>query len=288
MKKFIFLFAILSAVSAKAQLRAFDNSKPFLPWLYNPAVNLNNDLQVYVGYDGRGNSNFTPQSIVAGLRMPVLPGRRHVRRNEPMGIMGVQALNTNQDILKSSTVHITYAHQVYLNRQTKFALGIGAGIFSLNYNANSLIYLDQQDPLLNNGANLVNLHLNTGASLVCKDVFQISVAAPYLVKDNSLNIDEIIFRSSYRATVNPDLAIVPSVNLDTYNGNMIAGADVQLEWRKAVTLLLGGDNYKYSMGILMNVKSFSLGYIYGENFNAALAKVPAHQITLHSNLSMRR
>lgn len=288
MKKFIILLAFLGAIRAEAQLRAFDNSKSFVPWIYNPAVNLNNDLQAYVGYDGRGNSNFTPQSIVAGIRMPVLPGGRHARRNELLGMLGVQMLNTNQDILKSSTVHISYAHHVYLSKQTKLGFGIGAGIFNLSYNTGSLVYVDQQDPLLNNGANLVHMHLNTGVSLVFKDVFLISFAAPYLVKDNATNIDEIIFRSSYRLTLNRDFTFVPAVNLDTYNRTVIAGADVRLEWRKAVALLLSGDNYKYAAGMHMNLKNFSLGYMYGENFNAALARVPAHQIVLHTNLPMRR
>ena len=39
------------------------------------------------------------------------------------------------------------------------------------------VYLDRQDPLLNNGGSSFNIHLNAGFSLVMEDKFEVNLAA---------------------------------------------------------------------------------------------------------------
>ncbi len=282
MKNFITAALVLLASVATAQIRPFDNSKAILPWLYNPAANFSKDFQAYIGYDGRGNSSFMPQSVVAGLRMPVVHGKRYMHRN-PGTMIGVQILNTRQDLLKVSTINASFAHQIDINETTTLALGMGAGIFNMDYNLDELVYLDQQDPVLNNAGSFYNIHLNAGAALVLGGKFFVNLAAPYLLKDKRANFDEIILRTSYSFAINPDVNIIPSLNLDTYNKNMIYGGDVKVEWRKIVSVLAGADRYKYHGGILLDIKPVCIGYTYGQNFDTQLGSIASHQISVYSH-----
>lgn len=283
MKNIITAFLVLLSSLAMAQIRPFDNSKAILPWLYNPATNFSKDFQAYIGYDGRGNSNFMPQSLVAGLRMPVVHGKRYLHRN-PHTMIGVQLSNTKQDLLKLSTINATFAHQIDINKTTRLALGMGAGISSMNYNVDELVYVDQQDPLLNNAGSFYNVHLNAGAALVLADKFFVNLAAPDLVKDNSANVEEIILRMSYVFLVNPDINIIPSFNLDTYNKNMIYGGDLRVEWRKIVSVIAGADRFKYHGGVLFDIKPICIGYTYGQNFDTQLGNIASHQISVYSHI----
>lgn len=285
MKKNITIILLLLSSLAMAQIRPFDNSKAILPWMYNPAVNFTKDFQVYLGYDGRGNSSFMPQSVVAGLRMPVIHGKGTSRN--PHTMIGIQVLNTKQDLLKQSTINATFAHQIDINKSTRLAMGMGAGVFNMNYNLDDLEYLDQQDPLLNNAGSFFNVHLNAGVALTLGDKLFINVAAPYLVKDGRANFEEIILRTSYVFAVNKDLNVIPSLNLDTYNKNMIYGGDVRLEWRKLISVLAGADRFKYHGGILLDIKPVCIGYTYGQNFDAELGNIVSHQISIYSHIAAK-
>lgn len=281
MQKNITVLLLLFSSMGIAQIRPFDNSKAVLPWLYNPAVNFTKDFQVYVGYDGRGNNSFMPQSMVAGLRMPVV--HKGGSRN-PHTMIGVQVLNTKQDLLKQSTINATFAHQIDINKTTRLALGMGAGIFNMNYSPGDLVYVDMQDPLLNNVGSFYNIHLNAGASLILGDKFSVNIAAPYLVKDSRANFKEVILRTSYKFAVNQDVNVIPSFNLDTYNKNMIYGGDLRVEWRKLISVLAGVDRFKYHGGILFDVKPICFGYTYGQNFDAQLGNIASHQISVYGHI----
>lgn len=285
MKKIVTIFLLLASPVVMAQIRAFDNSKAILPWLYNPAVNFTRDFQAYIGYDGRGNSSFMPQSVVAGLRMPVVHGNKS-RRN-PHTMIGVQILDTKQDLLRQTTISAAFAHQIDINKTTKVALGMGAGIFSMTNDTDQLVYLDH-DPLLRNAGSFYNVHLNAGAALVLDDKFFVNLAAPYLVKDGRANFQEIIFRMSYVFPVNPDVNVIPAFNLDTYNKNMIYGADLRVEWRKIISVLAGADRFKYHAGMLFDIKPVCIGYTYGQNFDSQLGNIASHQISVYSHIKAKR
>lgn len=272
---------MLLSSMAMAQIRPFDNSKSIFPWLYNPAVSFTKDFQAYVGYDGRGNSSFMPQSVVAGLRMPVVHAKGS--RN-PHTMIGVQVLNTKQDLLKQSTINVTFSHQIDINKTTRLALGMGAGIFSMNYNLDDLVYLDQQDPLLNSAGTFYNIHLNAGAALILADKFFVNLAAPYLLKDSRANFEEIILRMSYVFPLSPDVNVTPSFNLDTYNKNIIYGGDLRVAWHKLISVLAGADRFKFHGGILLDVKPICIGYTYGQNFDTQLGNIASHQISVYSHI----
>lgn len=283
MKSLSTIFLLMISAATFSQIRPFDNSKAILPWMYNPAASFSKDFQAYIGYDGRGNSSFMPQSVVAGLRMPVVHGKRYLHRN-PGTMIGVQLLNTKQDLLKMSTINATFAHQIDINKTTRLALGMGAGIFNMNYNAGELVYMDQSDPLLNNAGSFYNIHLNAGVAFVLADKFFMNMAAPYLLKDHRANFEEIIMRMSYVFPVNPDLNVIPSLNLDTYNKNMIYGGDVKVEWHKIVSLLVGADRFKYHGGVQLDIKPICIGYTYGQNFDSQLGSIASHQISVYSHI----
>jgi hypothetical protein len=272
---------MIASGASNAQIRAFDNSRSLMPWLYNPAATFIKDFQAYVGYDGRGNSGVTPQSLVAGIRMPTQHGRRYAHKN-PATMIGIQFLNTTQDLLSQSTMSASFAHQVNLSPDMRLAVGIGAGIYNMKYAINELVYLDQNDPLLANGGSFFNMHLNAGVSFVYMDKLKINLAAPYLLKDHRANIGEIIFRASYPFEFNPDFKLIVAANFDTYNKNTIVGGDVKAEFKKVFSLLAGGDNYKFFGGLEIDVKHFSLGYTYGQNFSTELDRLVAHQISIFS------
>lgn len=287
MKNFLAILLLLVSGASYAQIRAFDNSKAILPWIYNPAANLSLDFQAYVGYDGRGSGNFMPQSVVAGLRMPVQGGKRF-RNRGPASMVGVQMLSTSYDLLKSSTINASFAHEIPLTRELRIAMGLGAGIFNMRYDYDALVYMDQQDALLNNGDNLFNIHLNAGVSLVMKDRLFVQIAAPYLIRDKKANVGEIMFRAGYSLPLNADLNLIAAASLDTYNHNLIYGGDLRAEWREIVSFMLGADRYKYHGGMLLAIKPFSVGYTYGQNFEGAIGNVAAHQISVFSNIATRR
>lgn len=266
------------------QIRAFDNSKAILPWIYNPTAEMPTDLQVYAGYDGRGKGDFTPQSFLAGARMPIAANRSPISRSAS-GLAGFQIINTSQTLLNTLTVNLNYAHQLWLNNSTMIAFGVGGGIYSMRYDYDALVYMDSQDQLLNNGENLFNLHLNIGASLVMDDKLFINVAVPYLLKDDNANFDEIIVRAGYALELDEGIKLIPAANLDTYNGNLIYGGDLRLEWRKTLSFMVGADNYKYHGGVMLNFDAFAFGYTYGQNYSKALNSIQAHQITLLGSLS---
>jgi len=283
MKKSITISLLLLSSMAMAQIRPFDNSKAILPWLYNPAVGFGKDVHAYLGYDGRGSSNFIPQSVVAGLRMPVQVGRATDRN--PHTMIGGQVLSTKQDLIKQYTINATFGHQIDINKTMRLAMGMGAGFFSMNYDLNELVYLDQQDLLLTNAGPVYNVHLNAGVALVWADKLFVNFATPYLVKDGRANFNEIILRLSYAFPVTPDINVIPAFNLDTYNKNLIYGADVRVEWRKLISVLAGADRFKYLGGILVDVKPVSFGYTYGQNFDKELGSVASHQVSVYGYIS---
>jgi hypothetical protein len=283
MKNFIILLLLTGSGAAYAQIRAFDNSKAIMPWIYNPAMNFTKDFQAYVGYDGRGNSSFMPQSIVAGFRMPTHHGRRD-RHKGPPTMIGVQLMTTSQDIVKSSTLSANFAHQIPFSADVHLAIGMGAGIFNMKYSRDKLVYIDQPDPLLGNGENLFNVHLNAGACLLVKDYLVVSLAAPDLMKDHATNFKEIIFRASYSAQLAQEFKLITSVNLDTYNHSMIVGGDVRAEMKKMFSILAGADSNKFYGGILLDIKPLSFGYTYGQNYSRELNTVASHQLSVFSNI----
>jgi hypothetical protein len=282
MKKLMILLLMLSSVVAYCQVRAFDNSKAIMPWIYNPATNFTKDFQAYLGYDGRGNSSFMPQSIAAGFRMPTHHGRRD-RHKGPPTMIGVQLLTTSQNNLKFTTINANFAHQIPISNDVHLALGLGAGIFTMKY-SNDLMYVDQQDPLLGSGQNLFNVHLNAGVCLTVQDKLIVSLAAPYLMKDNTSNFKEIIFRTSYSMELTQEFKLITSVNLDTYNNNMIFGGDVRAEIKKMVSVLAGGDRYKFYGGLLLDIKPLSFGYTYGRNYSKEFNSVASHQLSVFTNI----
>lgn len=287
MKNLIILVLWLSFGVAGAQIRAFDNSKALLPWIYNPSADFTDGFQAYAAYDGRGNGNVMPQSVVAGLRLPVNKGRKNLRRG-PKTMMGIQVLKTSQDMLSASTITATFAHQIPVTTKVRLAFGLGAGIFEMKYNYDALDYIDQQDPLLNNGVNFFNFHLNAGFSLLVEDKVIITLAAPALIKDHRANPQEIIFRTSYVVALNQEVNLITSANLDTYNRSLIFGGDLQMEWRKMVSAFAGADRYKFYGGASLQIKPFSVGYCYGMNYSHLMDYVPAHQISVSSSLPSRR
>ncbi len=278
---------LLASCAAYSQVRPFDNSKAILPWLYNPAVNLSQNLQAYAGYDGRGSGNFMPQSLVAGMRMPV-QGAKQFRNRGPATMMGIQLLSTSQNLIKSSTTNATFGHEIAITRDMRVAMGLGGGIFNMRYNYDALVYMDQQDPLLNEGEDLFNIHLNAGVSFVITDKFFFQVAAPYLVKDKKANPGEVMIRTGYSFPLNEELSLIAAASLDTYNHDLIYGADLRAEWRKLISFMVGADRNKCHGGILLDIKPFSLGYTYGQNYRAISDYVPCHQISVFSDIKLSR
>jgi type IX secretion system membrane protein PorP/SprF len=292
MKNLTILLLLLVSVPTFSQIRPFDNSKSILPWLYNPTTTFISDFQAYVGYDGRGTSSYTPQSVVAGVRMPLLQQRirapkgrgRRSRQKTATAVVSVQILNTTQDIVKSTTINVNYAHQVDISSKLNIAFGMGVGIFNMNYNYNALTFIDQQDPLLNNGESFYNLHLNAGVTFTIDSKLFINLATPYLLKNNETNFNEIILRIGYPFALGDEIILTAAANLDTYNYDFIYGADIRVEWKEMVSLLAGGDNNKYHVGLLFDITTFALGYTYGQNFEPVQGQLQAHQISLYSTL----
>lgn len=280
----IITLALFNAATALSQIRAFDNSKAVMPWIYNPTAAMPTDLQAYVGYDGRGKGTFTPQSFLAGARMPV-SGKRSPISRTASGIAGFQILNTSQTLLKTLTVNLNYSQQLWLNNSTMVALGIGGGIYSMSYDHEALVYMDAQDPLLNNGENLFNLHLNAGVSLIMDDKLFVNLATPHILKNEGVNFKEIILRAGYAFTINEEIKITPAANLDTYNGNLIYGGNLRMEWREILSFMAGADSYKYHGGIMLDFDAFGLGYTYGRNYSKAINSIQSNQIAIIGNFS---
>lgn len=287
MRKYLTILLLLVTCAAYPQIRPFDNSKAILPWLYNPAANLSQELQAYAGYDGRGSGNFMPQSILAGVRMPV-QGAKQFRNHGPATMMGVQVLSTSQNLIKSSTINATFGHEIPLTREVRMAMGLGAGIFNMRYNYDALVYMDQQDPLLNEGQDIFNIHLNAGVSLVITETFFVQIAAPYLVKDKKANLGEIMIRTGYSFPLNEEFNLIAAASLDTYNHDLIYGGDLRAEWRKLISFMIGADRNKYHGGILLDIKPFSLGYTFGQNYRIITDHVAAHQISVFTNIKLSR
>lgn len=278
------LLILFNAVAALSQVRPFDNSKAILPWIYNPTAQMPTDLQAYVGYDGRGKGNFTPQTFLAGARMAIA-GRNSPVSRRASGVAGVQVLNTSQTLINTLTVNLSYAQQLWLNNNTMVAFGLGGGIYSMSYDHDELVYMDGDDNLLKNGENLLSLHLNTGISLVMNDKLFVNLAAPNLLKNEGINIKEIIVRAGYAFDITQEVKLIPSANLDTYNGNMIYGGDVRMEWRKILSFIAGADVYKYHGGLLLDLEAFAFGYTYGRNYSKAINSIQSHQISIIGNFS---
>lgn len=287
MQKHLTILLLLASCSAYPQIRPFDNSKAILPWLYNPAANLSQEFQAYAGYDGRGSGNFMPQSVIAGMRIPV-QGAKQFKNRGPATMMGIQLLSTSQNLVKSSTINATFGHEIPITRDMRMAMGLGGGIFNMRYNHDALVYMDQQDPLLNEGQDIFNIHLNAGVSFVITDKFFFQVAAPYLVKDKKANLGEVIVRTGYSFPLNEQFVLIAAASLDTYNHDLIYGGDLRVEWRKLISFMVGADRNKYHGGILLDIKPFSLGYAYGQNYRAINDYVPAHQISVFTNIKLAR
>lgn len=270
------LLMLVNEVSA--QYRPFDNSRTMAPWLYNPAASFSDNFQGYIGYDGRGSNSLTPQALIAGVRVPVLYRGRDRRR--PAAMVGLQYLKVMQDILNSSVINANFAYEVPLSKRVRAALGVGGGISTLKYNYGNLVYLDVSDPLIGNGVNFFNIHLNAGMSLVLDDRLTFSLATPYLLKENKVNLREVIVRTSYRTSVSDDLGLQVGANLDTYNSNVIVGGDVRAEWKKSFSVLAGADNFKFYSGLSITMDYLSIGYTYGYNYSKLFSNFSNNQIML--------
>jgi hypothetical protein len=118
----------------------------------------------------------------------------------------------------------------------------------------------------------------------CSDGY-VNVAVPYLLKDENANFNEIIARAGYAFTLNEEAKLIPAVNLDTYNGNLIYGGDLRLEWRKILSFMAGADIYKYHGGLLLDFDAFAFGYTYGRNFSEAINSLESHQISIIGSFS---
>ncbi|EMR02290.1 type IX secretion system membrane protein PorP/SprF [Cesiribacter andamanensis] len=271
---------LLSAGGLQAQIRAFDNSRALMPWMYNPAAELPTEHSAYMGYDARGNSSVTPHSILAGLRMPVLGETRGRGQRGPSGVVGLQALNTSQSFANALTVSLSYAHQLALTDKLKMGVGVGMGIFNFSFDQSQLVYMDQQDPFFNNGNRLFNLHVQTGIALVADDRLFLQLAAPDLLRNNRANMGELVVRTGFVLPLNPQLKLIPALNLDTYNASLIYGGDLRLEWRNMFSLLAGADRYKLHGGMQLRYKSMGFGYVYGQNLSGLYNHIESHQITL--------
>ncbi len=296
MKKLILILTMAVQLPLYGQIRPFDNSKAILPWIYNPSAStFIHDYQPYFGYDGRGTSNFTPQSFVAGIRIPLMQkridapkssGRRSVRNRTKVAtaVAAAQVLNTTQSLYNTTTVQVSYAHRVALNERMTLALGMGLGIYNADYDYNALVYMDPNDPLLNQSDRLFGLHLNAGFTFTLDRRLFVNLAAPYLLRDKQANFDEIILRVGYPFYLGRDMVLTAAANLDTYNHNLIYGADIQVQWKEMISLLIGGDRYKYQAGVLFQVAGFALGYTYGQNFQPVQGQLATHQISLFGNV----
>lgn len=275
---FCFLLLHVSFTESVAQLRPFDNSRILSPWMYNPAASFTRDFQAVLAYDGRNSNTFTPQSLFAGVRIPVLYSGRD-RRN-PAALIGAQYLRTSQDLVQSSLLSGNFSYQVPLSKRLKAATGLGAGMSLLNYNYDNLVFLDQQDPLLGNGVSFFNMHLNAGLSLVLDERLTFSAALPYILRENKVNLNEWIIRATYESQLSDDFDFLIAANLDTYNLNSIIGGDLRLRWNKAIALLAGGDNFKAYSGVTFRFETIFLSYTYGVNYSAVLNRIPNNQVML--------
>lgn len=274
-----------------AQFRPFDNSRTLAPWIYNPSASFSDEVQVYLGYDGRGSNSLTPQTLIGGLRVPLLYRGRDRRR--PAAMVGLQYLKSMQDIINSSVVDGNFAYEVPLSKRVRAALGIGGGISTLRYNFGNLNYLDNNDPLIGSGINFFNIHLNSGLSVVLDDKFTISVSHPYLLKENKLNLREVIARMAYRAPVTKELAIRVGANLDTYNRNMIVGGDLRADWKQSFSVMAGADNFKFYSGLSVSMDYLTIGYTYGYNYSKLFSNFANNQVMVlisapQRNGTMRR
>lgn len=274
----LLVIMLVSAHKAAAQYRPFDNSRTMASWIYNPAASFTNEVQAFVGYDGRGSNSQTPQALLGGLRVPVLYGGRDRRR--PSAMVGFQYLKVMQDILNSSVISGNFAYQVPVSRRVHAAIGMGGGISTLKYNYGNLVYLDSSDPLIGNGVNFFNIHLNAGMSVMVDDKLVFSLATPYLLKENKLNVREVIARASYKTPLSDKLGILVGANLDTYNRNMIAGGDVRVEWKKSFSVIAGADNFKFYSGLTVTMDYLMIGYTYGQNYSKLYSNFPNNQVMM--------
>jgi hypothetical protein len=275
---FGFLFLRFSLMDSFAQLRPFDNSRTLSPWMYNPAASFTGDFQAILAYDGRNSNSFTPQSLFAGVRIPVLYSGRD--RRKPASMIGAQFLRTSQDLVQSSLLSGNFSYQVPLSKRLRAATGLGAGMSILNYNYDNLVFLDQQDPLLGNGVSFFNMHLNAGLSLVLDERLTLSAALPYILRENNLNLNEWIIRAAYEAQLGNDFDFLIAANLDTYNRNKIIGGDLRLQWNKTIAVLAGTDNFKAYSGVTLRFETISFSYTYGINYSSMLNRIPNNQIML--------
>ena len=277
-RAFLALLIFISVSDVRAQFRPFDNSRTTAPWIYNPSTSFTDKTQGYIGYDGRGSTSLTPQTLIAGFRIPVLYSGRDRRR--PAAMAGMQYMSMMQDIVNSSVVNATFAYEVPLSRRVRASLGFGGGISTVKYNYENLVYLDTSDPLLGNGVNFFDIHLNAGISMTLDDRLTFSLAAPYLLKEDKLNLREVIARTSYRAVLTDELSLLVGANLDTYNRNTIVGGDVRLEWIKSFSVLAGADNFKFYSGVAVSVEYLTIGYTYGYNYSKLFSNFSNNQVML--------
>jgi len=276
---------LLSVQQASAQYRPFDNSRTMTSWIYNPAASFTNDVQTYVGYDGRGSNSQTPQAIIGGLRVPVLYGGRDNRR--PAAMVGFQYLKVMQDIWNTSVISGNFAYQVPLSRRVHAAIGLGGGISTMKYNYGNLVYLDASDPLIGNGVNFFNIHLNGGLSVMVDDKLVFSLATPYLLKENKVNLREVIARASYKTPVSENLGIMVGANMDTYNRNLIVGGDVRAEWKKSFSVIAGADNFKWYSGLTVTMDYLMIGYTYGYNYSKLYSNFSNNQVMMMIGVPQR-
>ena len=276
--RIVFLVVLILAVysDARAQLRAFDNSRTTAPWIYNPAVSFTGDFQTLLAYDGRNNNSFTPQSLFAAIRIPVIyPGRD---RRKPASMVGAQFLRTTQDIVSSSVLSGNFSYQVPMSKRMRAAVGLGAGMAMLNYNYENLNFIDQQDPLLGNGVDFFTMHLNAGVSLVFDERFTLAAALPYILRENKVNLGEYVIRAMYDVHLTHDLELLVAANLDTYNRTTAVGGDFRVQWKKTIGVLAGADNVKAFTGVTMRFETIVFNYTYGLNYSELLNRLPTNQV----------
>ena len=282
------VITLLGLAESRAQIRAFDNSRAFMPWLYNPAADMPAQYSAYLGYDARGNSSITPQSMVAGVRVPVIGVGRGSSGKHALGVAGLQALNTSQSLANLLTVQANYAHQISLNDKVRLGFGMGMGMQHFSYDQDELVYFDEQDPFFQQGDRLFNLNLQVGVSLVADDKLFIHLSSPDMLKNGSNNFDEIIVRSGFILPLQADFAVVPAVYFETYNHNRIYGGDLRVEWKKMLSVLAGADRYKAYGGLQFKYKEIGFGYTYGQNFSNYRGSLDSHQISLNLSASGKR
>lgn len=254
MKKLFLSIVVLACTiqSAKAQFLTTSN------------INFYNPLSLNPGYAGSGNSPYLfiqHNSVFTGVKgAPTLQSITLNAPYKPQANFGLMAQNFTTGNFKRTSVDLSYAYRLKVFNEQTLNFGVSAGFHNYSFAANSAVFFDGDELLLQSNISGISAVLGAGLVYEAKK-FNLGVSFPALYANraflyNALEqkafnpTQEWNFFGTYTFTVKENFHIKPTaVVRQQFNAPFVIDGFLNADYKE---MIYAGVGYRYDQGMLFH------------------------------------